>query len=459
MKVSPLEFRYGREEVKSIFSEESRLHYMLKVEGVIAEAEGKLGIIPAKAAANILAAVDSGKVDLQRVKELELKTRHDVMAIVNALTEKSGDSGAYVHYGATSQDINDTATAMQLRDFIRIMVGDITDLMEVLEKQVKKHRNTVMLGRTHGQHASPITFGLKMSVFLAETARHLERVMETSKRILVIKVMGPVGTGAFLGKDALKVQSLVADNLGLGFDEASTQVVIRDRYVEYLQVIANMAVSLEKFTTEIRNLQRPEIDEISEYFEETGQVGSSAMPSKVNPVDSENVSSLCRFIRALVTPEMESAVMWHERDLANSAVERFVMPYSSILIDYVLTKTAGIFASLKVNSEKMMKNLTGDDFSMSESIVLMLTSEGYPRQDAHEAVRKASIEARKLGKSLREYIHSSGQFSGISGEKIDNAFDPRKFLGVSGEICDNIMKQSAELRKKAEEWRKVRGKS
>ncbi len=451
MKVSPLEFRYGREAVKKIFSEEERLKYMLEAEALIAEAEGSLGVIPDWASRSIQETVHKNSITIDKVKEIEKETRHDVMAIIRALTDAAGAAGAFVHFGVTSQDINDTATAMQLKDFQEFLVADIASLMKVLESLVKRYADTPMLGRTHGQHASPITFGLKMAVFLSEMGRHLERVREASKRYLVIKVMGPVGTGAFMGNKALDVQEYVARRLGVGWEQAPTQVVVRDRYVEFLQVIAGVATSLEKFTTEVRNLQRPEIDEISEYFETSSQVGSSAMPSKVNPVDSENVSSISRLIRSLVWPELESAVMWHERDLANSAVERFVIPYSCILVDYVLVKTTSIFSSLRVNTDRMKENLARYDFSMSESLVHLLSQEGVPRQEAHEIIRKASIRARENGQSLKEFVSKSSDFSSIAGEKVEKAFMPENFLGVSGQICSNVISHSRELRKSVQE--------
>ncbi|MCL4329284.1 MAG: adenylosuccinate lyase [Candidatus Thermoplasmatota archaeon] len=445
MSVSPLEYRYGREKIKNIFSEKSRLEYMLRVEGVIARFQGELGIIPVEAAQLISKSVTGGRVSLARVKEIEKSTKHDVMAIVNALTEVSGDGGSFVHYGITSQDVNDTATALQLRDFNRYFREDIIDMVITLSSLVARYKDTPMVGRTHGQHASPITFGLKLAVFLAEMIRHLERLDESSRRVLVAKVMGPVGTGASLGTKALQLQKKVADNLSLGIEEAATQVVLRDRYVEFLQVLANIAASLEKFSTEIRNLQRPEIGEVSEHFTEQSQVGSSAMPSKVNPVDSENVSSLARFIRTLVTPELEAAVMWHERDLANSALERFTIPYSCILSDHILDKMNGIFASIMVDDRRMLKNLLDDDFCMSESVVLLLVKNGFGRQQAHEAVRKASVEARKAGSGLKQYILSSSVFSMIPRNDIDVAFDPRGFLGSARIICENVIKMASNV--------------
>ena len=448
MPVSPIEYRYGRKEIKSIFTDESRLRYMLRVEGALAYGEWKNGLIPEKAYRDISDAVSSGRVNVSRVNEIEKETKHDVMAMIRALTEQCGTGGAYVHYGVTSNDILDTATALQLKDFYSYLLSDLIALQSALMELVVRYRDSVMVGRTHGQQASPITFGLKMSVYLNEVGRHIERAIETRKRVLVGKILGPVGTGAALGEKALQVQESVMEFLEIGAEDGATQVVDRDRYIEYLQLISNIATSLEKFATEIRNLQRTEIDEVSEYFDSKNQVGSSSMPSKRNPVESENVCSLARFIRSMVYPEYEAAVTWHERDLTNSALERFTIPYSSVLIDYILVKTTNIFSKLSVNSERMRSTALSNELAMSENIVKLLVARGMPRQEAHELVRLSAMESLATRKKLSETI--LGKTEILAPDELRNAMKPELFIGAAGAICDRSVRSAKEIRKSLE---------
>lgn len=449
MSVSPIEFRYGREEIKSIFSETSKLNYMLKVEKTLAQAQAEFNLIPREAFEDITLAVDSGKVDINRVKEIENEIKHDVMAIVRALSEKCEVGEKYVHFGVTSNDIIDTATAVQIRDFYHYLVEDLLDLQLSMMKLVESHKLTVMLGRTHGQHASPITFGLKMAVYLSEINRHIERVIQAKKRVIAGKIMGPVGTGASLGDAALELQDRVMEILGISAETASSQIVNRDRYVEFLSLLSEIATSLEKFATEIRNLQRPEIDEVSEYFDRKKQVGSSSMPSKVNPINSENVVSLARLIRGLAMPEYEAAVTWHERDLTNSASERFSIPYSCILSDHILTKMTQIFNGLIVNSDRMLQNLRSDDFVLSERFVSELTRNGIPRQEAHEMVRKAAMAAYEKGTSLITALKELGALDKIPEGKVNEIMNPVSFVGSSERVCNAVLEQSEAVRRMA----------
>jgi len=430
--VSPIDYRYGRKEVKEIFSEEGRLKYLLKVESEISRTEAELGLIPKSAAEIISEKAKTEYVKLDRVKEIESEISHDIMAVVKELSNISGDAGKYVHLGATSNDINDTATALQIKDFLAFFEEDFLKLEKTLYLLAKTHKDTPMIGRTHGQHALPITFGLKVSVFLSEIMRHHERIVEAKKRILVGKFMGAVGTGAALGKKTLEVQENLMQSLGLGIEEGPTQIVNRDRYVEYVSIIAGIATSLEKFATEIRNLQRPEIDEVQEPFDEEKQVGSSTMAQKMNPIISENVCSLARIIRGFLTPMHESAILWHERDLTNSASERFIIPYVSILIDDIMLKTNYVFANLKVNKDRMLRNLMMNDLIMGEAYIMFLVSKGYSRQDAHEIVRKSSMEARKNKTRLIDEVRK------ITNLNIPEA-NPLDYIGNSIEIVDKIL--------------------
>ena len=446
MSVSPIEFRYGRKEVKNIFSEEAKLNYMLRVEKTLAQVEAEFNLIPKGAYQDIENAVDSGKVKLERVKEIESEIKHDIMAVVRALSEECTVGEKYVHFGVTSNDIIDTATALQIRDFYHFLMEDLLSLQRSMSKIVDAHRLTVMLGRTHGQHASPITFGLKMAVYLSEINRHIERVVQSRKRVIAGKIMGPVGTGAALGDAALEIQDRVMEILGITSETASSQIVNRDRYVELLSVLSGIATSLEKFGTEVRNLQRPEINEVSEFFDRDKQVGSSSMPSKVNPIVSENVVSLARLVRSFIIPEYEAAVTWHERDLTNSASERFSIPYSCILSDHIITKMTSVFDNLLVNSERMLSNLKSDDFVLSERFVSELTMSGIPRQEAHEMVRKASMDAYANNTTLMESLKRNGALEKLSSEKVKSIMDPASFVGSADRICKVVLDQTEKVR-------------
>jgi len=433
MVVSPIDYRYGRKEVKEIFSEKSRIEYMLKIEASLARAEADLNIIPRNYADIIAKHANLSDVKIERVKEIEREIGHDVMALVRALSEVCGEAGGFVHLGATSNDILDTATALQLKRFYDYLEEDIGNLSKALYEKAKRHMKTVMIGRTHGQHALPITFGLKVAVYLAEMLRHSERVMESRKRVIVGKFMGAVGTGAALGKDSLKVQAHLMEILGLRAEEGPTQIVGRDRLVEYVSVMAGISTTMEKLATEIRNLQRPEIGEVQEPFDESRQVGSSSMAQKINPVVSENIASLARIVRGFLTPTHESAILWHERDLTNSAAERFIIPYVSILTDDILTKMTKVIEGLKVNEDVMLKNVLNDDLSLGEAYLMALVKAGFGRQEAHEIIRKASMDVRKKGGRLRERVEE------IAGRKI-KSISPLDYTGNAVAITRNILK-------------------
>jgi len=440
----PIDFRYGREKMKSVFEETSRLQRLLDVEAALARAEAGVGLIPADAAKGIVKHATTKEVAVARVEELEKETRHDLMAVVLALTEASGaEAGKYVHFGATSNDISDTATALQLREAIGILDSDLVELVQAFARLAKKHKRTVMLGRTHGQAAVPITFGLKMAVFAAEVGRHRDRLREASKRVLVGKMSGAVGTGAAFGPKALEIQQAVMADLGLGVEEASTQVVGRDRYAEFIAVLANVAASLEKFATEVRNLQRTEIAEAAEAFEGKKQVGSSTMAQKENPVNSENVTSLARIVRSLVIPAYENVALWHERDLTNSAAERILLPHACVLLDEMLARSVDIFRNLRVHPERMKANLEATQGQvMAESVMMALTRKGLGRQEAHALVRDAARKARTEGRHLKEVLKSHKKVRALMTEReIEDAMRPERYLGESERIVESVVRE------------------
>ena len=438
----PIDFRYGRPKMKSIFDEETRLQRLLDVEAALARAEAAAGLLPADAAKAITKAATTKEVTVAHVAELEKETRHDIMAVVLALTQASGSkAGRFVHFGATSSDISDTATALQLRDAIGILDADLESLARSLADLAKRHRRTVMLGRTHGQAATPITFGLKMAVYAAEVERHRERLVEMTKRVVVGKMSGAVGTGAAFGPKALEIQAAVMADLGVGVDEASTQVVGRDRYAEFIAVLANVASSLEKFATEVRNLQRNEIGEAAEAFETKKQVGSSTMAQKENPVNAENVVSLARVVRSLVIPAYENVALWHERDLTNSASERILIPHACVLLDEMLARSTEIFRSLRVYPDRMKRNLEATQGQvMSESVMIALTRKGMGRQDAHRLVREVALKARAKGTHLADALKADKRVRAVLSDKeIDVAMRPERYTGRSEAIVAAVV--------------------
>jgi Adenylosuccinate lyase (EC 4.3.2.2) len=394
--ICPIDFRYGREEMKEIFSREKRFELMLKVETSLAYAHYVVGNIDEKDYRNI--EEGAKRVKIERADEIEKEIKHDVMAMVKAFSEACGESsgvgggrggGRYVHFGATSNDITDSATAIQLRLAISLLKQDLNDLIKKFAERAEENVDTLCIGRTHGQFALPLTFGYKLTVFGYEFIRHLRRIEAIEKRVCVGKMMGGIGTGASFGEKAMEIQKITMDRLGIGYEEGPTQIVGRDRYIEIISVIANIATSLEKLATEIRNLQRSEIGEVYEYFDAGKQVGSSTMAQKRNPITCENVCGLTRIIRGFLSPMHESAILWHERDLTNSSAERFILPHCFVLLDDALAKMSNVIEKMWVNRERMEENLKmGGDKIMAESVMLALTRKGMSRQEAHELIRK-----------------------------------------------------------------------
>ncbi len=442
--VCPIDFRYGRREIKEVFGEKSKLQYLLDVEAALAKAHAKVGNIPKKAADEISKKASVKFVKVERVKEIEKETRHDIMAITKALSEVcSGDAGKYVHLGATSYDIVDTANALQFSESTDFIKRELKELRKNLVNLAKEHKKTIMHGRTHGQFSIPITFGLKMAVYAMEVDRHLERMHEGKSRILVGKMSGAVGTGAAMGKHILKIQELVMRDLKLGIEEGATQIVGRDRYIELLSTLSNISASMEKFATEIRNLQRSEIGEVAEAFESKKQVGSSTMPHKRNPIICEQICGLARVTRSFVIPAYENAIQWHERDLCNSSSERFILPHSLILTDWIVYQMNNVFKNLQVNPEKMLDNLEkSKGLPMAEAVMIKLVEKGMGRGDAHELVRKCSLKASDKDKDLLTTLLEDKNVSKLLRKnELEEIMNPRNYLGASDKIVDNIVKK------------------
>jgi adenylosuccinate lyase len=436
----PLEFRYGRDTVRSLFSRSSRLARALRVEAALAATEAELGMIPKDDAKSIAAAATIDRVRLERVDELERSLRHDVMAIVRSLAEAAGPSGRWVHYGATSADITDTALALELKEATTVLRGDLTELARDLVAQARRHRDTAEVGRTHGQHGVPITFGYKMAVAAAEIARHRRRLDELVPRLVVGKMAGAVGTGAGFGAHAAQVEAGVMERLGISADEAPTQIVGRDRIAEFTNFLALVASSAERIATEVRNLQRTEIAEVAEPFDEARQVGSSTMAQKRNPIVSENITSLARLVRAFALPPMENMVQWHERDLANSANERIVLPHAILLLDDLLTNLADVVRGLRVDAARMSAELARTEgATMTESLMLTLTAKGLPRTEAHEILRNLT-RTSDTGTSLADRAKKDPAIAAhLTPAEIDRTLDPAAYVRTAAEKTDRVV--------------------
>jgi adenylosuccinate lyase len=422
---------------------------MLDVEAALAWARAEVGDVPKDAAKDIEEHASIKYVTVKRIREIEKVTDHETVALVEALAEVSGKGGAYVHFGATSSDILDTALALQMKDGLHIVRGKLDALEGLLKDLSKRYRDSIMIGRTHGQHALPMTLGLKFAVWLREVGRHIERVNQSSARVLVGKMSGAIGTMAGLGKHGMEIQELVMQRLGLQADEVTNQIVQRDRYAELICTFAILASSLDKFATEVRNLQRPEIDELAEPFQEGKQVGSSAMPQKRNPWRSENISSLAKIERSLVGPALESIVTWHERDLSQSASERFIIPESFVIIDHMLNSMIRILTGLNVNEKRMLENLMHyREPLMSESVMTALVNKGMPRQEAHKLLQQLLSQSKVENKSFSETLGKNPTVGRhLSREEIEAALDPRSYLGASGQLVDVAVERAVAERR------------
>ncbi|MEM0286463.1 MAG: adenylosuccinate lyase, partial [Candidatus Methanomethyliaceae archaeon] len=358
MPICPIDIgRYGSDEIKKIFDEENRLQKMLDVEATLVEVLAELGEIPKEGVDKIREKANVKIVTIEKVKLKEKKTHHDIMAMVEVLAEECGDYGKYVHWGATSYDIVDTAWAVIIKDALEIIEKKLRELRDILCNLALKYKNLIMVGRTHGQHAIPITFGFKLAIYAAEIGRSLERLKEMKKRVLVGKMSGAVGTMASFGEKGMEIEKKVMEKLGIKPAEISTQIVCRDRLAELICWAAILASSLDRMATEIRNLQRTEILEVAEGFDIKAQVGSSTMPHKQNPVDCEKVSGLAKVLRGFVITALENIPLWHERDLTNSSSERFIIPHTFIILDEMITTMNHVFTNIRVFPERMKKNL------------------------------------------------------------------------------------------------------
>lgn len=450
MAIHPIDYRYGSGEMKRIWDEENKLQKLLDVEAALARAHAKLGNIPRESAEIIGERANTNWIKVERVKEIEEEIHHDIMAVVKALSEVCGEHGKYIHLGATSNDIIDTANALLIKESLGIVLKDLKELRTILKSLAKEHKYTVCIGRTHGQHAVPTTYGMKFAIWLDEIQRHIERIEEAKKRILVGQMSGAVGTMASFGEMGLKMQELVMKDLGLKSALISNQIIQRDVYAELMSILAIIASTLDKIALEIRNLQRTEILEISEPFGKK-QVGSSTMPHKRNPIRSEKISGLARVIYSNVIPALLNNPLWHERDLTNSSVERVILPETFVLLDEMLKNMKRVLLGLEFFPENIKKNLyLTKNLIMAEPLMLKLTEKGMGRQEAHELVRRLAMKAFEENRDLLEVLSESKEAREYLTDDDLASLKPENYIGMAPQIVDNVIAYVEEKEKTEE---------
>jgi adenylosuccinate lyase len=415
--------RYSLPRMLAVWSEENRFRKMLDVELYACEALTKLGKIPKQALSQIQ---KRARFDAERIKEIEKETNHDVIAFIKNVSEYVGEDAKYIHKGLTSSDVLDTALAVQMQEACDILIDDVKKLLRILRSKAHRHKRTLMIGRTHSVHAEPTTFGLKLALYFDEMNRNLERLKKARIIVSVGKISGAVGTYANIDPF---VEDYTCKKLGLKAARISTQIVQRDRHAEFLTAIAITGTSLEKFATEFRNLQHTEIGEVEEYFSPT-QKGSSAMPHKKNPILCERISGLARILRANAHASLDDMVLWHERDISHSSVERVILPDSTILLDYVLNKFSDIVAKLVVNADRMLENLDrSKGVVFSGKILLELVDRGASRNEAYDMVQRAAFVAKHDEIDFKDALLNDDEIRKILGAKeIETMFDIKFYI-------------------------------
>lgn len=414
--------RYAREQMKKLWDTNAKYSAWLEVEKALVRGWNKLGLIPDSDCEKIC---KNAKFDIARIDEIEAVTKHDLIAFTTSVAESLGEESRWVHYGITSSDCIDTAVALQMRDSLKIILDDIRQVREAIKVRAYEHKDTLMVGRSHGIHGEPITFGLVLAIWYDELGRHLKALESTLEVISVGQLSGAMGN---LAHTPMELETLVCKELGLKPAPVSNQVIQRDRYARLMSDLALLASSCEKIAVEVRHLQRTEVYEAEEYFE-SGQKGSSAMPHKRNPILSENITGLCRIIRAYAMPAMENVALWHERDISHSSVERFILPDSFITTDFMLMRLKGLLEKLVVYPKNMMKNLnlTGG-LVFSQRILLELPKKGVSREDAYKIVQRNAMKVwgdlqngksalNDKGESLYlQYLLADSELVGLIGE-------------------------------------------
>lgn len=415
--------RYTRPEMAAIWSIENKYKTWLKVELAACEAFVQKGEMPQSALDEIRA---KAKIHPDRIDEIEKEVKHDVIAFLSSITEQVGKAGRFIHMGMTSSDVLDTALAIQMREAADLLIKDLSGLLGALKKQAEQYKRTLMIGRSHGIHGEPITFGLKLALWYEETRRNLTRLREAREVISFGKISGAMGTYAHLPP---QIETAVCEQLGLTAEPVASQIVQRDRHAQYMQALALTASSLEKFSVEIRHLQRTEVAEVEEPFE-PGQKGSSSMPHKRNPVASENISGLARVIRSHAAAALENVPLWHERDISHSSVERVILPDSVILLDYMLNRFTKMIDRLFVYPERMRRNMemTGGTL-FSQKVLLLLIQKGMTREAAYGIVQSVAMDVFNHGGSFKEALQSHPKIlNHVQSEELETCFDPWQYL-------------------------------
>ncbi len=415
--------RYTNPEMGRIWTLQHEFEVMLEVEITACEAMAELGQIPVEAAKNIR---EKAQFNLERVKEIEKVTNHDIIAFLTNVAEYVGEDSKYIHKGLTSSDVKDTALGIMMKKSAELILEDLKNLRDVLKRQAKKYKHTVCIGRTHGIHAEPMTLGLKFALWYDEVCRDIERVEHAKKIVAVGKLSGAVGTYSNIDP---RIEEITCKKLGIEPVKLATQVIQRDRHAEYMTTLAIVASTFEKIATELRNLQRTDIREVEEYFQ-PGQKGSSAMPHKRNPITGERISGMARLVRGNAIAAMENITLWHERDISHSSVERVILPDSTINVDYCCRKLTNLLDKLLVYPEAMMENLnkTGG-LIFSQRIMLAVVSKGVLREDAYKWVQRNAMARWLKGEDFRTNVEKDPDITKyLTKEEIDNCFDYQWFL-------------------------------
>ena len=416
--------RYTRAEMAAIWAPDHRLRLWLEIELCVLEAMAEIGQVPREVALKVRAAAErqsAALIDPPRVEAIEAETRHDVIAFLTHVEQVIGAEARYLHLGMTSSDLLDTALALQLRAAADLLVGDLDRVLEALARRAHEHKHTMCIGRSHGVHAEPTTFGLKLAGFYAEFARNRRRLEQARGEIATCALSGAVGTFANIDP---RVEERVAARLGLTPEPISTQVIPRDRHAVFFAALAVIASGIERLATEVRHLQRTEVGEVAEPFA-AGQKGSSAMPHKQNPILAENLTGLARLVRSAVIPALENVALWHERDIAHSSVERVIAPDTTIALDFALHRLAGLIEGLRVDEARMRDNLERTQGLIhSQRVLLALTEAGLARQEAYEIVQRCAFDAWQRGEAFLDRLRAEPAVaSRLSDEQLKSLFD------------------------------------
>ncbi len=429
--------RYSRPEMAAIWEPENKFKIRLEIEAHACDAQAELGVIPKDAAQAVW---EKGRFEVARIDEIERETKHDVIAFLTNVAEHVGEPARFLHQGMTSSDVLDTCLAVQLAQAGDILLGDLDTLLAALKKRALEHKETVCMGRSHGIHAEPTTFGLKLAGFYAEFDRNRRRLKSARHDVASCAISGAVGTFANIDP---AVEKHVAEKMGLTVEPLSSQVIPRDRHAMFFSVLGVIASSLERLATEIRHLQRSEVGEAEEYFS-PGQKGSSAMPHKRNPILTENITGLARIVRSAVVPALENVALWHERDISHSSVERMIGPDATVTLDFALARAAQMVEKLVVHPERMRANLDSQGgLYNSQRVLLALTQKGMSREDAYAAVQRNAMAAWEKGDDFAALLKADKEVSAhLDGDEIDSLFDLGYHLKQVGTIFSRVFEKA-----------------